>query len=136
MSLRVTDDEYVMLQRRTGKVQSDTRNVVAPKRNKYGAVRKEVDGHVFHSTAEAKRYIYLRSLEQQRVIRGLQVQYDMPYYIHEELIFTYIADFRYFQNDTWVIEDVKGHKTDVYKLKKRIIEKVYDCTIIEIKTRR
>lgn len=136
MSLRVSDDEYLTLLARTGKAESATHYPKASKPNKYRAVRKEVDGHVFHSTAEAKRYVYLRSLRDRGLIKGLEVQHEMSFYLHEDLIFTYVADFRYFQNDTWVIEDVKGHKTDVYKLKKRIIEKVYDCTIIEIKTRR
>ena len=36
----------------------------------------------------------------------------------------YVADFSYFDNDTemWCIEDTKGFKTDVYKLKVKLLK--------------
>lgn len=41
---------------------------------------------------------------------------------------TYRADFTYYdrQRDQIVVEDVKGFKTDVYKLKKKLFEYKYD----------
>ena len=41
---------------------------------------------------------------------------------------TYIADFTYYdkQRDQVVVEDVKGFKTDVYKLKKKLFEYKYN----------
>lgn len=136
MSLRVTDDEYMMLQRRTGKVQSDTPNVVAPKKNKYGAVRKEVDGHVFHSAAEARRYQQLKVELDIGLITGLELQKRFqlkPYGVH---VCDYVADFYYWRNGVEVIEDVKGYKTDVYRIKKKLVKACIWKDITEISTRR
>jgi hypothetical protein len=48
-------------------------------------------------------------------------------------MFTYIADFTYFEKDgQQVIEDVKGVRTPVYRLKKKIIEAEYGIAITEI----
>ena len=136
MSLRVTDDEYLLLQRRTGKVQSDTLSSSSSKKNKYGAVRKEVDGHVFHSTAEAKRYIELKRRESLRVISGLEIQPRFPINVDGHHVCDYVADFAYQTSDGYVVEDVKGFKTEVYRLKKKLVEAIYCITITEISTRR
>jgi hypothetical protein len=37
-------------------------------------------------------------------------------------VFTYKADFSYFTDKERVVEDVKGFKTPVYKLKKKLVE--------------
>ena len=34
---------------------------------------------------------------------------------------TYVADFTYLENGQYVVEDFKGMKTDVYKLKKKLL---------------
>ena len=46
----------------------------------------------------------------------------------------YIADFYYYDyiNNKWVVEDVKGVRTDVYKLKKKLFEYKYNLTIDEL----
>lgn len=45
----------------------------------------------------------------------------------------YVADFMYEQDGKLIIEDVKGIKTDVYKLKQKLFEKRYqDLAIKEI----
>jgi hypothetical protein len=48
-------------------------------------------------------------------------------------MFTYVADFRYrdVRADAWVVEDVKGVKTALYKLKKKIVEADRRITIVE-----
>lgn len=33
----------------------------------------------------------------------------------------YIADFTYIQDDNYIVEDVKGFKTEVYKLKRKML---------------
>jgi hypothetical protein len=49
-------------------------------------------------------------------------------------VFKYIADFVYLDrtNGQFKIEDVKGFKTPLYKLKKKLIEKQFNIKIIEI----
>ena len=46
----------------------------------------------------------------------------------------YIADFYYYDyiDNKWVVEDVKGVRTDVYKLKKKLFEYKYNLTITEL----
>jgi hypothetical protein len=53
-----------------------------------------------------------------------------------ELIFTYVADFSYVDNvpphPMTVVEDVKGFRTPLYRLKKKLIEAQYGIAITEI----
>ena len=47
---------------------------------------------------------------------------------------TYVADFVYFdiEKNKTVVEDVKGMRTDVYKMKKKMFEYRYQIPITEI----
>src|ERR1035437_2705287 len=53
----------------------------APKRSKYGARKKEVDGHVFDSSREAARYIELKALQISGIIWNLTLQ---PSYVLQD----------------------------------------------------
>ena len=107
--------------------------------NKYGARKTIVDGITFDSKREAIRYQELKLLERAGEIKDLELQ---PKYILQPKYrkngksireIAYIADFRYFdtRHNKLVVEDVKGVKTEVYRLKKKIAEYVY--TELEIK---
>lgn len=104
--------------------------------HKYGAKPTVVDNIRFASKAEAKRYGELKVLERAGEIRELELQprYDLSAW--GQKIARYIADFRYkdrrdnFRN--WVVEDVKGVKTPVYQLKKKLMAVQYGITITEI----
>jgi hypothetical protein len=107
--------------------------------SKYRAKKTEIDGIKFDSKKEAKRYIALRELEKQGNIGKLILQ---PRFLLQEGFrkngkayrkIEYVADFMYEQDGKLIIEDVKGIKTDVYKLKQKLFEKKYqDLTIKEI----
>lgn len=109
--------------------------------NKYNARKTIVDGIKFDSRKEAKRYVELKEMERKGLIRdlNLQVPFELiPSFtifvdgkIRKRRNIRYIADFVYFENDKEVVEDVKGRKTDVYKLKKKLFEYVYHMTIKE-----
>ena len=105
-----------------------------PKKSKYGAVKTEVDGIVFDSKHEAKRYQELRLLEQAGEIINLRLQvpfelipkskYGMP--------IRYIADFMYNDlNGQLIVEDAKGVKTPVYRLKRRLMAELKGIEIKE-----
>ena len=101
--------------------------------SKYHAKRTEVDGITFASKKEANRYQELKLLEKAKQIRDLQMQVPFPLikkspYGRE---IKYYADFVYFENDRMVVEDTKGYRTDVYKLKKRLMAELYGITIKE-----
>lgn len=107
--------------------------------SKYRAKKTEIDGIKFDSKKEAKRYIALKELEKKGNIEKLTLQ---PRFLLQEGFrkngkayrkIEYVADFMYEQDGKLIIEDVKGIKTDVYKLKQKLFEKRYqDLTIKEI----
>ena len=92
--------------------------------NKYHARKiKAPDGQVFDSVAEYHRYGCLRLLERAGAIKDLkrQVKFELIPRIGEERSCNYIADFTYMENGELVVEDCKGFKTDVYKIKKKLM---------------
>ena len=105
-----------------------------PKKSKYGAVKTEVDGITFDSKREASRYQELRLLEQAGEIANLRLQ--VPYILFPKnehgRALKYIADFVY-NDDTGalVVEDAKGHSTDVYKIKRRLMAELKGIEIKE-----
>ena len=107
---------------------------IQPKRHKYGAKATTVDGIRFASKKEAQRYAELKILAKAREINGLELQPALPVQApNGTLIFTYKADFSYWTKDgRRVIEDVKGVRTPVYQLKKKVIEALYGFEIKEI----
>jgi len=101
--------------------------------NKYGNVRTEVDGILFHSKREAARYQELKLLEMANEIQDLMLQPSFELRVEGgKVVGRYFADFKYHIGKRIVIEDVKGKKTAVYQLKKRIVEAVHNVQIIEI----
>ena len=105
-----------------------------PKKSKYGAVKTEVDGIMFDSKREASRYQELRLLEQAGEIANLRLK--VPYILFPKnehgRALKYIADFVY-NDDTGalVVEDAKGHSTDVYKIKRRLMAELKGIEIKE-----
>ena len=99
--------------------------------SKYGNKKTEIDGYLFDSKKEAKRYAELKLLDRGGEIRKLVLQpkfllqkgfEDFMGNKHKPIF--YIADFCYEDKQKkWVmvVEDVKGMKTDVYRLKKKLL---------------
>ena len=122
------------------------------KRGKYGNKKTPIDGHIFDSKKEAERYIQLRAMQKQGDISGLELQKKFiliptqrgPDIIGPrggrkpgELIFSeisYIADFVYYDERSkgFVVEDVKGYRTDVYKLKKAMMYWIHGIEVREV----
>jgi hypothetical protein len=105
------------------------------KRNKYRNIPTIVDGIRFPSKRQADRYAQLKLLERAGNIRGLQreVRYALP--VGREPICTYVADFTYTERDKgrdrFVVEDVKGVRTEVYKIKRKLMKAIYGHEIRE-----
>jgi hypothetical protein len=100
---------------------------------KYRNVKTTVDGITFDSAKEARRYSELRLLERAGNLSELVLQPRFPLVVNGEKICTYVADFSYrpLRSDTPTIEDVKGVKTPIYNLKKRLMKAVYGIIIHE-----
>lgn len=101
--------------------------------SKYKAKKTIVDNITFDSKKEANRYCELKLLERARVISNLQLQ--VPYILIPKSKYgraiKYVADFVYEENNKIVIEDVKGVKTPVYRLKKRLMAERFGIVIKE-----
>lgn len=103
------------------------------KKSKYRAVKTEVDNIMFHSKKEAQRYKELKLLEQVGEITNLrlQVPYELIAKSKYGMPIRYIADFVYDENGNEIVEDAKGYRTDIYKIKRRLMAEKYDIKIKE-----
>lgn len=97
------------------------------KAHKYHVASKErrTFGNItFDSMAEMKRYHELKMLETSGVITDLELQPKfllIPKTAKGGRAVYYSADFKYIKDGKTIYEDVKGYKTDVYKLKKKLL---------------
>ena len=102
--------------------------------SKYKNVKTTIDGITFDSKKESARYAELKLLAKSGLIQNLCLQ--VPYVLipkqDGERAVKYIADFVYDENGETVVEDVKGVRTDVYRLKKKLMLKVHGLRIKEV----
>ena len=103
------------------------------KRNKYGAKKTVVDGIKFDSKRESERYKELKLLEKAGEIADLSLQVRFDFVINGVKLGFYKADFSYWDdnNNRSVVEDVKGFKTPVYNLKKKLMKAIHGIDILE-----
>lgn len=101
--------------------------------SKYHAKKETVDGITFASKKEASRYRQLKLMERAKAIQDLKIQQVFPLIAKSKYgrEIRYISDFTYYENGTLVVEDTKGFRTDVYKLKKRLMAEKYNIVIKE-----
>ena len=100
--------------------------------SKYKNIVTTIDNIRFHSKKEANRYRELCLLNKSKIISDLELQPNFKITINNKFICNYKADFAYKQDGEIVYEDVKGFRTQVYKLKKKLTEALHNVTIIEI----
>lgn len=102
------------------------------KRNKYGAVPTMVDNVRFASKKEAKRYQDLKILLRGNAIKDLLLQPKFLLAVDGIQICSYVGDFQYTECNEVIIEDCKGFRTPVYKLKKKLMKAIYGIEIREV----
>ena len=101
--------------------------------SKYHSRKTIVDGITFDSAAEARRYSELMLMQRAGEITALELQPEFEIIVEDKYIGYYRADFRYLpRSGPRVIEDVKGFRTPVYHLKKKLVEALYNITITEV----
>lgn len=112
-----------------------------PKPAKYGNKKCVIDGFTFDSQAEGWRYRTLKARLEKGEIADLELQ--VPFVLVPGVKFLgakratpalrYVADFRYtdFARGEVVIEDVKGMKTAVYRIKKHLMKVLLGLEITE-----
>lgn len=100
---------------------------------KYNNKKTTISGITFDSKKEAERYLVLLSMAQEHRIEGLQLQPAFDLIVQGgKKVGKYIADFQYWDNGRLIVEDVKGIRTAVYRLKKKIVEAVHGIQIVEV----
>lgn len=125
------------------------------RQRKYGNRKTTIGGKEFDSLKEAQRYQELLLLERAGRISGLQTQVKYvliptqraaSFEVYKsgpnkgrrktgkllEHECSYIADFCYIQNGETVVEDAKGYRTEVYKIKKKLMLERYGIQIREV----
>lgn len=121
---------------------------------KYGNKKAVVDGIVFDSRKEARRYAELKMLERAGQISHLELQKEfvlIPAQYEQlsrdeyikgkgkktrgrciERACKYKADFYYLENGRQVVEDTKGYRTKDYIIKRKLMLYVHGIKIKEI----
>jgi hypothetical protein len=118
MNIKITSEDFKKL------ALSRARN------HKYGAIRCTRNGIKFPSKLERSYYDFLTNLKNEEKILFFlrQVGLHLPGNIK------YICDFVVFNlNGQIEFIDVKGKETDVYKMKKKLVEEIYPIKIKEIR---
>jgi hypothetical protein len=103
------------------------------RRNKYGNRRIAFDGQNFDSMKEYRRYQQLRLYEKAAEISQIEIHPKFALWVNDKFICSYIADFRYLDHGTgqWVVEDSKGVRTPVYRLKRKLMKACLGIEILE-----
>lgn len=88
---------------------------------------------MFDSNREFYRWRELRLMERAGIITDLrrQVTYELIPKQDGERACSYVADFVYNEDGKIVVEDSKGHKTEAYKIKKKLMLWVHGIKIKE-----
>jgi len=100
-------------------------------KTKYNAKKTRLDGYIFDSKAEANRYSELKLLVAANEITHLTIHPRFKIIAaavidgEEEPAIYYEADFKYLEDSGWIVEDVKGFRTQVYRLKRRLFLQQY-----------
>lgn len=111
--------------------------------SKYLAKKIEVDGHMFDSKKEAKRYMVLKDMQDRGEIDSLRIQVPFELIPSQkqnnkvvERACIYKADFVYKQDGETIVEDVKGYRRgtafSVYVIKRKLMLWRFGIRIKEI----
>ena len=112
------------------------RSLRSVKRSKYNAKPTVVDGVRFASYRESLRYMNLKLMQLMGKISLLQLQPQFDLHVTKPdgtrvKIGQYRADFKYFRTGhSFVVEDVKGVQTDMFKWKLKHVEAEYGIKVL------
>jgi hypothetical protein len=113
---------------------------VSESRAKYGNRRVEADGYVFDSLREMRRYRELSLLLAAGEIADLEIHpvFELVAGVvldgRRKPALRYAADFSYLDRatDLRVVEDVKGVRTDVYRIKRHLMKAMLGIEVREV----
>lgn len=99
-----------------------------PRPAKQNANKPTIDGIRFDSDMEGARYLALKA---DPSVSDLKLQVPFEFAEGGRVMFKWLADFTYLRDGVPVYEDVKGQKTPVYNLKKKLLEARHGFRISE-----
>ncbi len=113
--------------------------VLAKKPSKFGNKACEVGGQKYRSKREANRHQALMLLAHAGLVENLrrEVRFELAPAVKldgkTKPALRYFADFVYFDKRLGreVVEDCKGHRTDVYRIKRHLMKSVHGVDILE-----
>ena len=112
--------------------------------SKYRNKKTEIDGITFDSKVEAECYCHLKLLQKSKLILGferqkrmlLQEGYTRPSTGTKVRPIFYVVDFIVYENNgEKIYVDVKGMKTDVFRLKQKMFEYKFKKQLKTVKKR-
>ena len=113
--------------------------MTVPFRSKYHSRKVTKDGETFDSVKEYRRWCELKLLEKAGKINGLERQKQFELIPSQrfgskvvERACNYIADFTYWQDNRFVVEDTKGFKTKDYIIKRKLMLWLHGIKIQEV----
>lgn len=102
------------------------------KKNKFGAQKTVFNNHTFDSKKEAHRAWELECMKKAGEVKKIEYQPKYEIVVNGQRVANYFADFRVtYSNGRVEVEDTKGYKTPVYKLKKKLVEAIHNIKIVE-----
>ena len=126
--LRWTEEQWKAAQRRPAAVELPPIKLTV--KAKYRNRKVENEHGKFDSAKEAQRYAELVLLERAGAIANLRRQVPYALVVAGVYIGKYVADMVYKEGEKVVVEDVKGFKTEVYRLKRLLM---LACHNVEVK---
>lgn len=107
-----------------------------PKRSKYGVrideagkAARTIDGILFDSLKEAKHYVLLKQLERAGQIHELTLQPKFPLAVDGVHLGHYRADFSFRRDGEYIVRDVKGVQTPLFKWKLKHVWAQYQIRV-------
>jgi len=102
------------------------------KRTKFNNTIVDTPTGRFHSKKEYARWLVLLELQRAGEISELLRQVPFPLHVGSTKVCNYIADFTYRdKKNRYIVEDVKGLITPLYRLKKKMLRAEYGIEVLE-----
>lgn len=119
-------------------LQGRARGPETPRREKYGRIKKTVDGIEFDSTSEAQAWTILKLWEAAGAITELEVQPEFQ--LEPKLMIDgktiraikYRADFLFMKDGRKTVVDVKGIRTAAFNIKAKLFKARFPQLVFEI----
>ena len=109
------------------------------KKNKYRAIKTQINDIVFDSRKEAQHYQKLQLMKQTGAVLKFETHKKFPLVVNGKNCGNYIADFvEHYPDGKVIVRDIKGfdrktnsyRQTPLFRFKKKVFEALYGTKII------